>query len=290
MFNRYPLNWYRPVPFPFLGVSGVVALAFACSAACAAESPEKPGDTLAPVTVGTTRDPVDKSYRKILKGMDLFEAKHSLAPNASLRFRLLPRRRTTNMDGIALKIAGDTVSIPVPVAPDHTFTLERNRQALDEDASVMPDRKAGSMTWRAEIRTPGLPPDTRRLGDLRLECQVGITADLVSNTRPFIGAIAGLILRMTDYCNGKDVHYLFFAGRPIFSIAMVAGARRETLSVDDLYAAASRDPTLADDLPYCDCEVMLDRTYFLPLGDRSWPDDTLIEFEYMDDSKDRASR
>ena len=30
-------------------------------------------------------------------------------------------------------------------------------------------------------------------------------------------------------------------------------------------------------------EVLLDRTYFLPLGDRSWPDDTLIVFEYMED-------
>ncbi|MBF8279701.1 MAG: hypothetical protein HW385_1133, partial [candidate division NC10 bacterium] len=31
------------------------------------------------------------------------------------------------------------------------------------------------------------------------------------------------------------------------------------------------------------------RTYFLPLGDRSWPDDTLIEFEYMDDKDARLA-
>ena len=44
----------------------------------------------------------------------------------------------------------------------------------------------------------------------------------------------------------------------------------------------SDDPGLKGDLPQCDCEVLVDRTYFLPLGDLSWPDDTLIEFEYMD--------
>ena len=33
---------------------------------------------------------------------------------------------------------------------------------------------------------------------------------------------------------------------------------------------------------YCDCEVLVDRTYVLPLGDLSWPDDTRVEFEYMD--------
>jgi hypothetical protein len=39
----------------------------------------------------------------------------------------------------------------------------------------------------------------------------------------------------------------------------------------------------ASDLRYCDCEVLLDRTYYAPLGDRSWPDDTLLVFEYMED-------
>jgi hypothetical protein len=31
--------------------------------------------------------------------------------------------------------------------------------------------------------------------------------------------------------------------------------------------------------------VLVDRTYFLPLGDPSWPDDTRVEFEYMDDGR-----
>jgi hypothetical protein len=69
----------------------------------------------------------------------------------------------------------------------------------------------------------------------------------------------------------------------LFSIALVDGARREILAIDKLYAAASDDPGLNDNLPYCDCEVLVDRTYVLPLGDRSWSDDTRVEFEYMDD-------
>ncbi len=38
-----------------------------------------------------------------------------------------------------------------------------------------------------------------------------------------------------------------------------------------------------DALGYCDCELLLDRAYFLPLGNRNWPNDTLVEFEYMQD-------
>jgi hypothetical protein len=269
------------------------AAVLVCTFAFAVEAQEKAGDSagtaLPGVTVRATRDPVDKSYRKMVKGMDLFVAKHSLAPAATLRYKLLPRQHDTNMDGIALNVVGDTVTISVPVALDHTFTLDRQQKALDEDASVIPNRKAGSMTWRADIRTPGLPPNTRRLGDLRLECQVGIAADLVSNTRPGIGQIANFVTKMLDYCNTSEVHYYFFAERPLFSVTLTAGARREVLPVDELYAGASHDPSVKAELPYCDCQVLLARTYFAPLGDGSWPDDTLVEFEYMDDGNDREA-
>lgn len=266
-----------------------VAMMLTCAAACANEPQEKTGaaaDAVPTVTITRTRDPVDKSYRKMLKGMDLFENKRSMAPHASLRYKLLPRQRDTNMDGIVLRIVGDSVTIPVPVAPDHTFTLERHQQALDEDASVMPNRKTHSMTWRTEIRTPGLPPPIRRLGDLRLECQVGIEADLISNYLPVIGQVAHFLQKMLDYCNGSEVHYLFFSERPLFGVTMVAGTRREILPVNELYAGASHRPMSKADLSSCDCQVLLDRTYFLPLGDRSWPDDTRIEFEYMDDENE----
>ena len=85
------------------------------------------------------------------------------------------------MEGVELEVAGDSIAIPLKVAPDQTFTLERNRTALKENAQVIPNRKAGAMTWRADVRTPGLPPNVRRLGDLRLECAVGMKAGLISN-------------------------------------------------------------------------------------------------------------
>jgi hypothetical protein len=50
-----------------------------------------------------------------------------------------------------------------------------------------------------------------------------------------------------------------------------------------LWAAALGDADLPAELRSCDCEVLLDRAYFLPLGDRSWPDDTRVEFEFMED-------
>lgn len=259
----------------------LIAWVMACTAVCAQE---KSKVALPEVTItGTSSVPVEKSYRKMIRGMDYFErARAAVAPGATLRFKLLPRKPGTDMDHIVLEVIGSTFAYGVPIAPDHTFVLERDPQALREDAVVSPNRKRLSMTWRTEIRTPGLPAGTRRLGDLRLECRVGLEADLVSNNGP-IARIADLFTDNERYCERKDAKYLFFAERPLFSVTLVAGARREVLPIDELYAMASDDPGLKNDLPTCDCEVLVDRTYFLPLGDHSWPDDTRVEFDYMDD-------
>src|SRR4051812_33959245 len=123
------------------GTATMLSLAATC--AFAAEPRSTANDpVLAPVEVNALRDPVEKSYRKIMRGMDLFEQRHSVAPNASLRFKLLPRSRETNMQGITLTIVSERVEIPVPVAPDNTFTLPRDARALTEDAVVAPNRKA----------------------------------------------------------------------------------------------------------------------------------------------------
>ena len=260
------------------------ALATACLTAAAQTTPTQ---ALPSVTIvaKANRDPVEKSYRKMVRGMDLFDAQLSLSPNGVLRFKLLPRKPDTDMKSIEMEVIGTTVAFVVAVLPDATFTLDRSVKALDENAQVIPNSKAQTMTWRSDIRTPGLPPDTRRLGDLRLECRVGMEAGLISNSSNVIGRITQAVLDTPAYCDRKAPLYLFFADRAIFSVALASGSRREVLSIDKLYGNASDDPGLKNDLPYCDCEVLIDPTYVLPLGDLTWPDDTLVEFEYMEEAR-----
>ena len=243
-----------------------------------AEAPQRDA-----VPVTALRDAVDKPYRKMAAGMELFEKRRHLAPAATLRFKLLPRKADTDMEALDLELVGDSFAIPLALARDNTFSLERHPKALKENGSVRPNRKAGTLTWRAEIRTPGLLPGTRRLGDLRLECEVGMEAGLISNRRPFpFKWLEALFREGPEDCRHPAPRYLFFADRPLWSVTLVSGERREVLSVDRLYGGASRDPEWKEDLPYCDCEVLMDRAYFMPLGDQSWPDDALVHFEYMD--------
>jgi hypothetical protein len=232
------------------------------------------------VVVTSLRDPVRKSYRKMLEGAKLFEERKALAPEAALRFKLVPRKQNVQMAGVALE-AGST---QMEVARDHTFSLEYDRAALEEDAKLMSNRKAGTMTWRADVRTPGVPENMRRLGDLRLECEVGMKAGLVSNyPTGFFGWLEETFGSGPDYCRRSSPRYIFFAERPLFAVTLVHGERRETLPVDLLYAGAARDRDWKKD-KYCDCEALFDRAYFLPLGDASWPDDTRVELEYLEEN------
>ncbi|RZA35645.1 MAG: hypothetical protein EOP92_09405 [Lysobacteraceae bacterium] len=261
-----------------LPVRVILALAvLAGQSAALAQGPGQP----ATVKVQSTRDPVDKSYRKMIKGMERFARERALAPNAPLRFQLLPRLPSVDMGGITLRIAGDSVSVPVEVAPDNSFVLPRHDAALREDAAVVANRKTTSMTWRAQIITPGLPAGTRRLGDMRLECLVGVEAGLVSNSSPLFGWIANALTTPEQVCNSPSGNYLFFAERPVFSVRLRAGERIETLPFNMLYAGGELSKA---DLQFCDCQVMLDRTFYAPIWDRSWPDDTLVEFETMEDA------
>lgn len=232
------------------------------------------------VVISALRNPVDKSYRKMVQGMDLFEELRAMAPGASLRYRLLPRKRSTDMRDVPLHLVGKSFHEPVAVAADGTFTLARDERALRERAVVRSERRAGSMTWRADVRTPGLPPGQRRLGDLRLECRVGMEAELVSRYPSLVGRLFDLLENPGTFCSRAEVPYLFFAERPLFAVTLVSGSRRETLPLRLLYADLAFKPK--QDLSHCDCETLLDRAYELPLGERSWPDDTRVEFEYMD--------
>lgn len=272
------------VPRPSALLSrGLLLLAVVLGLGAGAAWSQDRASTLPPVTISAkaNRDPVEKSYRRMLRGMDLFERRHALAPEATLRFRLLPRHADTDMRDIRVDVVGNSVETRVAVAPDNTFVLARDPQALDEDAMVVPNRRRQSMTWRTEIRTPGLPAQTRRLGDLRLECEVGMEAGLFSNHRGVFDRLFGALRDTPEYCQRTLPRYLFFSGEPLFGVTLVAGQRREAVPVSRLYGGASDDPAIDADLPFCDCEVLLDRSYFLPLGDGSWPDDTLVEFEPM---------
>ena len=95
----------------------------------------------------------------------------------------------------------------------------------------------------------------RRLGDLRLECEVRSAIAKADMNFVFRSAIAAATLGR-GVCQSAHMQMGFFAGKKIKDLTLVSGTRRQALT---RFAG-----------PH----------YFPPVWDKSWPDDSLIEFRF----------
>lgn len=240
------------------------------------------GNPIQVVHVNGMPDVDERSYAGILRGMDLFEKHRAMVPNAHLRFELLPIRARTVMKNVKLQLTNGNTHIPIALADDMSFTVPRVANMPAARSQLRSNRRKDSLLWRARIRTIGLPLNTRRLGDLRLEWHV----DYVSNLGPhWISPASKVMMAMMERpYEMKGLQRLFLADRPLFGVTMIAGARRQVLSSDLLYTTelTSALPTFLLSL-WGGREFIKDRAFDLPLSDASWPDDTLVVFDYMDD-------
>lgn len=223
--------------------------------------PAEPGDAapeVQSVSVSAVKDPEMKSYRAMLAGLDAFEKHHALAPEApQLRFVLSSLSDGSRVDfaHTKLSIRGDNVTIPLPLDVGNGFVLPKNKQAENDNADLILDIRKGKIRGRPDVRTPGIPSDARRLGDLRLECEVRSAIAKAEMNFVFRGALAAVTLGH-GLCGSQSMHLGFFAGKNIREITLVSATRRAPLM------------------------TFFGPNYFPPISDQSWPDDTLVEFQF----------
>ncbi len=209
------------------------------------------------VEISGARDPELKPYRSMLKGVDAFDEFHRLAPHASLRFILQAAKADHSIDGATLQISSDNLSIPIPVNADGTFTLQRNKQALDENADIVSNKKKNSLRWRPDIHSPNLPANVRRLGDLRLECAIRWAVE--KDDLPFVTRNAFRLVG--GPCNSSMVSVLFHTPQRLSAVTAVSGERQAALPLGKQKVS-----------------------YIPPLHDAAWNDDTLLELTFEENT------
>ncbi|OYO26398.1 hypothetical protein [Janthinobacterium sp. PC23-8] len=233
----------------------LLALLAACLIPAHAQDASEPQDHRAGqvVNVHGTRDPDLLPYRTMLKGLDAYADHRGLAPAAPLRFKLMAATPAVSMAGVALRLEADNLSVVIPLADDDTFALARDKTAFDANADLVSNRKRSTVRWRPHIVTPGLPANVRRLGDLRLECEVrwAVEQDALPFMRRNLFKLAG------GPCHSAMISVLYPTARPLAGILLQSGERSERLP-------------LSEDR----------RRYTPPLHDSSWNDDTLLTFSY----------
>ena len=143
----------------------------------------------------------------MIAGMDVFEKFHAMAPATGLRFKLISRHKDDSAATLALAIVSDSAALPVTLAEDLTFSLVRDAAAEKNDAIVGSNRRDPSFVWVPDIRTPGLPANVRRLGDLRLECMVNWVAKLRS---PILSPAGYALVRMMENPCLSSLFHPFF--------------------------------------------------------------------------------
>jgi hypothetical protein len=248
------------------------ALALAALLACAGTSAAEPAPReLDPVHVNAMRNPDVRKYKVILAGLDAFDRYRALAPAAErLQFRLTTREKDESPEPLAARLVGDgDFKLPIAIDAGGRFTVPRSEAAEDANSELELNRKRRLYRTNPDIRTPGLPDNQRRLGDLRLECKVTIAMAKAEIPTFWVMTINTLLLR-TDWCGffgdqedfrwegvSKQAHFPYRSDRPLAGAILVEGNRSAKLEAKG-------------------------NTFQVPIGNASWSDDAVVELTYAE--------
>jgi hypothetical protein len=242
-----------------LPATALLGLMLCCTGATAHAATSTPADVPDTVHVNAIKNPEMRTYRSAEAGFEAYDDYRKLAPSAPLRFRLLHAGGgpATAADGLLLKLQGNDWSTAIPIDAAGRFGVPRSQAAHDDDALFVLNQKNGLYAYRADIRTPGLAENVRRLGDLRLECHVNLA--VAKEKIPFWArALVNTVLLTSDWCGKEQVHITFPAERKLVRATLREGGKSDELKVEGV-------------------------NYHVPLTVRGWTDEALIELEYAAD-------
>lgn len=217
-----------------------------------------------------------KTLAQIFKAQALFQQHRQLAPQATLSYRVFARQYADDLHRADLALLEGSTRTPIQLDEQQRFVADPAWRALDQEIEIRSKLADGRVTWRPDIRTPGWPESESRLGDLRLQCRVAFGSGLARTDAAWIRVLSGLF-GASDECDRADWSPSNFAERPIFSVTLVHGERRLRLNQRNLHGLFDEQGERYDW-----GFALRERMFRVPLGDRTWPDDTRVVFEYMD--------
>jgi hypothetical protein len=229
------------------------------------------------VRVNGIRNPETHAYRAIVAGLDAFDARHGLAPDApQLLFQARTRsgkplaptllKGAPDADPLVASLAGDGgYALTLALDEDGRFQVPRSQPALDADAELRLSKKASDVRVWPYVRSPGLAANQRRLGDIRLECQVFVA--IAKKEAPLhIVLLGNAVMLGSDWCAFmKDKERSWDVAMPA---ALGAAVLREGGRAAELRVKGSR--------------------FEVPIGDQSWSNDAIVEVRFApgDDAHD----
>ncbi|QOL49238.1 hypothetical protein [Massilia litorea] len=228
-----------------------------CGPAAAVPGVDEPST----IHVNALRHPELRKYKAILAGLDSFERHHALAPNIpALRFRIEARHDSGLPEQPTVRIEREhDFILPLALDTSNRFTVPRSEAALDAGGELVLNQKRKDYRIVPEVRTPGLPDNMRRLGDLRLECKV--TVAIAKEEIPLFWVLTlNSVLLNRDWCNffsekERRAGFRFNTETSILAATLREGGRSMVLETGKKH-------------------------FLVGLSDAEWSDEALVELEF----------
>ena len=188
---------------------------------------EKPIQTIA---ISGLRDQDWRPYNYFLRGIKIFEELHSLAPRTDLTFILRPQNDGVDLGKLTMALENDDFRRPISVNADGIFKLPNDPIAAKKNAEVSINQKRNHFKWNfLAIRTPGMAPNERRIGDLRLTCEVYVAMEKWSKIRIEFGLTDEVF--SSNVCQHEKIYWTFYEPQILKSAAVVNGSYRRELDL-----------------------------------------------------------
>lgn len=250
-------------------------LTLAAALAAHAAPPELP-----PVAVEgeSTASREQQTVADLIAVLDVFERERATyAPAAALHIRVLSRRDLAEQPELELRHG--SVREPIVLDALGRFTVPAAWRQLPPDAVVRSKLLSGHLAWMVDVRTPGLPAHTRRVGDLRLACRADLYGGALARG---IKPPAFYVMRAaTNVCQSSQVVFGFFADEPVFAATLNDGGKRTDLVYRWMHGSEMGQRSVL--FPLLDWPYALRDRFVVPPPPKwpDWPNDALIELEPM---------
>ena len=221
----------------------VAACLIACPPVLAQEEAEQP---LPQVVVSSMKDAYKTAYPNIQKALGAQRENPQLAPQARMRWMLFARDGRPLVQSPPIAIVGSDGQIVVVPDSDGGFELPATVTGLGTDVELHIGMKRGEMLLVPLAQTGGIDASSRRLGDLRLECEM--TWRLEYEEIPMLAR--GAIKLMGSPCRSKNFGVPIHVRRKLASATITRDGQPLQLKLgwrSMAFFAPLHDATLGDD-------------------------------------------
>lgn len=177
------------------------------------------------IIVTGLRNPFRLSGKQLRSMIDAYRrSRPGMAPNAAFQFVVVPIGAGADLPGLQLSLVGKTVvSLPI----DSVTRVATIPDALPAgDYELVTNRRRGTLRLSPFIASPGTSAQERRIGDLRLQCEV-----MWAGVKSEIPMLVRMAFATAGACNSRRIAFYFRSETPLDAAVLFSDGRESPVPI-----------------------------------------------------------